>query len=158
MQVLKYFYVVMFICLASTKIDLDNFKIHIFNKGLWSLASFEDLIWLATSFSWDCFCSCYCKLYYTWPLSNIYLGELEEIAAELEIYRRKLATLCSKKKTAAIALPTVGAAHLNVKTKGGDRVSGSEKVSREARELEAALKETKVHLELPLDFSSHFKI
>jgi E3 ubiquitin-protein ligase BRE1 len=72
--------------------------------------------------------------------------------------RRKLATLRSQKETAAVALPTVGAAHLGVKTEGGDRVSGSEKVSREARELEAALEETKVHLELPLDFSSHFKI
>ncbi|KAG0581595.1 hypothetical protein KC19_4G263900 [Ceratodon purpureus] len=70
-------------------------------------------------------------------------GELEETAAELEMCKRKLATLRSQKDAAAIVPPTLGAGHLGVKTEGGDRVSGSDKVSREARELEAALEQTK---------------
>ena len=85
---------------------------------------------------------------------NIYLGELEETAAELEMCRRKLATLRSQKEAAAVAPPNLAAGHLGVKAEGGDRVSGSEKVSREARELEAALEETKVQLVLLLNFQS----
>lgn len=75
---------------------------------------------------------------------NIFPGELEETVAELEMCRRKLATLRSQKESAAAAPPTIVAGHLGVKTEGGDRVSGLDKVSREARELEAALEETKV--------------
>lgn len=65
--------------------------------------------------------------------------------------RRKLATLRSQKEAGAVAPPTGGAAQLGVKIEGGDRTSGNDKVSREARELEAALEETKVQLFLALD-------
>ncbi|KAG0630974.1 hypothetical protein M758_1G217700 [Ceratodon purpureus] len=68
-------------------------------------------------------------------------GELEETAGELELCRRKLATLRSQKEAAAAAAPTPGS--IGVKIEGGDRGSGTDKVSREARELEAALEETK---------------
>lgn len=83
---------------------------------------------------------------------NIFPGELEETAAELEMCRQKLAKLRSQKDAAAVAPPTVGAGPLGVKTEVGDRIKGTEKVSREARELEAALEETKVQLVLLLDF------
>ena len=71
--------------------------------------------------------------------------------------RQKLAKLRSQKDAAAVAPSTVGA---GVKIEGGDRNSGTEKVSREARELEAALEETKVQLVLLLEFQfmpSRFK-
>lgn len=74
-------------------------------------------------------------------------GELEETAAELELCRQKLAKLRSQKEAAAVAPPT-GA---GVKIESGDRNSGSDKVSREARELEAALEEKKVLLVLRLE-------
>lgn len=64
--------------------------------------------------------------------------------------RRKLATLRSQKESGAVAPPTGGAGQLGVKIDGGDRISGTGKVSREARELEAALEETKVRLVLVL--------
>ncbi|XP_024390952.1 E3 ubiquitin-protein ligase BRE1-like 2 [Physcomitrium patens] len=70
-------------------------------------------------------------------------GELEETAADLEMCRRKLATLRSQKEAAAVAPPTVGTPKLGVKNEVGDRVPGADKASREARELEAALEETK---------------
>lgn len=81
---------------------------------------------------------------------DVYPGELEETASELEMCRRKLATLRSQKEAGAVAPPTGGAAQLGVKMEGGDRISGTGKVSREARELEAALEETKVQLMLVL--------
>lgn len=71
-------------------------------------------------------------------------GELEETAAELEMCRRKLATLRSQKESAAMAPPTPGATLPGVKIEGGDRGTGGEKTSRESRELEAALEEAKV--------------
>jgi len=77
---------------------------------------------------------------------NIFPGELEETASELEMCRRKLATLRSQKEAGAIAPPGGGAAQLGVKIEGGDRISGTDTVSREARELAAALEETKVQL------------
>jgi E3 ubiquitin-protein ligase BRE1 len=76
---------------------------------------------------------------------NTYPGELEETAGDLELCRRKLATLRSQKDAAA-APPTPGSVQLGVKIEGGDRGSGTDKISREARELEAALEETKVQL------------
>lgn len=78
------------------------------------------------------------------------VGELEETAADLEMCRRKLATLRSQKEAAAVAPPTVGTPKLGVKNEVGDRVPGADKASREARELEAALEETKVQLVLLL--------
>jgi len=81
---------------------------------------------------------------------DIYPVELEETASELEMCRRKLATLRSQKEAGAVAPPIGGAAQLGIKTEGGDRISGTDKVSREARELEAALEETKVQLMLVL--------
>jgi len=83
---------------------------------------------------------------------NICPGDLEETAAELEMCRQKLAKLRSQKDAAAIAPHAVGVGPLGVKIEGGDRNSGTEKVSREARELEAALEETKVRLVLLLQF------
>lgn len=78
---------------------------------------------------------------------DAYPGELEETAGDLELCRRKLATLRSQKEAAAaVAPPTPGTAQLGVKIEGGDRGSGNDKVSREACELEAALEETKVQL------------
>nr|XP_024387250.1 E3 ubiquitin-protein ligase BRE1-like 2 isoform X2 [Physcomitrium patens] len=70
-------------------------------------------------------------------------GELEETASELELCRRKLATLKSQKEAAAVGMPTIASVQLSAKIEGGDRVSGAEKLSREARELEAALEEMK---------------
>lgn len=78
-------------------------------------------------------------------------GELEETAAELEMCRRKLATLRSQKESAAMAPPTPGATLPGVKIEGGDRGTGGEKTSRESRELEAALEEAKV-LELATSY------
>jgi len=83
---------------------------------------------------------------------NICPGELEETAAELEMCRQKLAKLRSQKDAAAVAPPTGGAGPLGVKSEGVGRNSSSDKVSREARELEAALEETKVQLVLLLQF------
>lgn len=77
-------------------------------------------------------------------LLHFIAGELEETAAELEICRRKLATLRSQKESAAMAPPTPGATLPGVKIEGGDRGIGGEKTSRESRELEAALEEAKV--------------
>lgn len=84
---------------------------------------------------------------------NICAGELEETASELELCRRKLATLKSQKEAAAVGMPTIASVQLSAKIEGGDRVSGAEKLSREARELEAALEEMKV--QLVLEFSSN---
>ena len=50
-----------------------------------------------------------------------YPGELEETAGDLELCRRKLATLRSQKEAAAIAPPTPGTTQLGVKIEGGDR-------------------------------------
>lgn len=58
--------------------------------------------------------------------------------------RRKLATLRSQKESTLVGPPTPGATMPGVKIEGGDRVAGPEKVSRETRELEAALEEAKV--------------
>ena len=81
---------------------------------------------------------------------GIFSGELEDTAGDLELCRRKLATLRSQKEAAAVAPPTPGSIHLGVKSEGSDRGAGNDKVSREARELEAALEETKVQLSILL--------
>lgn len=82
--------------------------------------------------------------------TDICPGELEETAAELEMSRRKLSTLRSQKEAGVVAPPTGGGAQHGVKNEGGDRKSETDKISREARELAAALEEAKVQLMLDL--------
>lgn len=77
-------------------------------------------------------------------------GELEEAAAELEMSRRKLSTLRSQKEAGFVAPPTGGGAQHGGKNEVRERKSETDKISREARELEAALEEAKVQLMLDL--------
>jgi E3 ubiquitin-protein ligase BRE1 len=70
-------------------------------------------------------------------------GELEEAAAELEMSRRKLSTLRSQKEAGVVAPPTGGGAQHGGKNEVRERKSETDKISREARELEAALEEAK---------------
>ncbi|KAL2622082.1 hypothetical protein R1flu_002287 [Riccia fluitans] len=67
-------------------------------------------------------------------------GELEESAAEIETSRRKLAALKSQKES--VSGPTTPTPHATSKSDNGEK-TGAEKVTKEARELEASLEEAK---------------